>query len=84
MLFMIAMLLESWNVLTSCDFALCLVFPSIFLKFFFESLILNFAQECKSSSVGEFDQCILMHILLLLYLGISLVCFIIFTILLCF
>ena len=78
---MIVKLLKSWNVLIACDFALCLV---LFFFHRFEVFNLDFAQECKSSSVGEFDQYILMHILLLLYLGISLVCFIIFTILLCF
>jgi hypothetical protein len=52
---MIVMLLESWNMLIACDFALCLVF---FLFHLFEVFFLNFAQGCKSSSVVEFDQCI--------------------------
>lgn len=47
-------------------------------------VLILFCSECKSSSVGEFDQCILMHILLCLYLGISTLCFIYFSILLCF
>ena len=50
---------------------------------FHESWFL-FCSECKSSSVGEFDQWILMHILLCLYLVISILCFVYFTILLCF
>ena len=44
-------------------------------------LLILLCSECKSSSVGEFDQCILMHILPYLNLSISMILFIYFYIL---